>query len=95
LAGSRYVKKIDNRWGNRNAFSLMELIISMGIVSTTCLLVATLYAYAVGQYYAIVNMQQAEQSLLEGAYYLKYFLSQAVKVQCYTAGKALCPLLDF
>ncbi len=61
-----------------NGFSLVELMVAMGIGTIVSLGVSTLFIFAVEQFTILVEQNNTEEELLWASYHTRSFLSQAV-----------------
>jgi hypothetical protein len=68
---------------NSRGQSLTEVLISLAIGGIVSLGLASVFTFGVEQFQILVDQNQAETSLLSSAFYLRSWLSQAVKINCH------------
>ncbi len=70
-------------WLRQNrGFTLGETAVSLGIVSVTVLVAISVLTLIVQHFQVMVAQNEAEQNLMQAAYYLRAFGAQAVKTRC-------------
>lgn len=73
-----------------DGFSLIEVVVAVGIGGIISSVVATIFVFAVEQFTVLVEQNAAEESLLWASYTTRAFLGQAVDLKV-TSGSAIDP----
>src|SRR4051812_15368377 len=67
---------------DRSGQTLIELLISVAIGGILSLAMASVFTFGVNQFNSLMEQNTAEESLLQTAYYLRFYLAQALKTRC-------------
>ncbi|MCB0394009.1 MAG: prepilin-type N-terminal cleavage/methylation domain-containing protein [Bdellovibrionales bacterium] len=65
----------------QSGFSLIELMVAVGIGTIVALGISTLFIFAVEQFTILVEQNNTEEEMLWASYHTRSFLSQAVQLQ--------------